>query len=155
MSYSVIRRHLLLHLSLYICLCMCVCVYVLCHTLKELSKLWPCFVFKLSYPQGDSLTPLTSINAFVVASKEQASAPACTQGRIIAFLFPCGMQAGIFMLLFHLAWRIWAACLSQAWIAPICNNRSRRANSVFSCGSHITHFLFLTSEGWMPSSLGD
>lgn len=80
-----------------------VCVYVLCHTLKELSKLWPCFVFKLSYPQGDSLTPLTSINAFVVASKEQASAPACTQGRRIAFLFPCGMQAGIFMLLFHLA----------------------------------------------------
>lgn len=134
----------------------CVCVYCLksIERSKELLMLWPRFVFKLPHPQSDSLAPLTSINAFAAASKEQASAPACTQGRRIACLFPSGTQPGTFALLFHPGWSIWAACLSQAWLIPICNNWSRRALRVFHAAP-LPRSLFLTNEGWISSSLGD
>lgn len=120
------------------------CRYCLKSTwgLKELSKLDPFTLLEIPHPGGDGVTPLTSIKASAMASKEQVSAPDCTWRSVHLFLR--GTETGLFILLFPPLWSIQAACLSKAQLIPN-NHWSRRTHRVFY-RAPLPNSLSLSSE---------
>lgn len=151
LSYSVIKTHLLFFL----------CFHGYTHgdvwLLPEISlgiegagKAWPILCSQTT-PSRRWWSDSTEASA--VPSKDQAFAPVCMWRRKNVHFPPRGTETGMFIMLFPPFWSIQAVCLSQDQLIPN-NNSSRRTDRVIY-RAPLPNSSSLSSEGVMPSSLGD